>query len=274
MEHITCSKLRSTDFYYDHTISENFDGTILTHTHNTCELLFVVKGNLTYVVEGKKYPLSKNSLIVTRALETHALIANEATDYERYNILFDESTCGTEIFRKIPSNVDVINLNGNELVCGLFKKMEYYCGNSEGEILQTILQHLTSEILFNVILISREQNSSDACTANAVITQAIRYINDNITETLQIERICNALFITKSHLHRLFLTHLNTTPKKYIMEKKLRMAQAEMQTGTPPTEVAVRYGFANYATFYRNYKQHFGVVPSDWTAVTIEQNFF
>ena len=49
--------------------------------------------------------------------------------------------------------------------------------------------------------------------------------------------------------------------------KKLRLAQAEMQTGSHPTEVATRYGFENYATFYRNYKRHFGVAPSECAEV-------
>ena len=72
----------------------------------------------------------------------------------------------------------------------------------------------------------------------------------------------------------MFVAQLNTTPKKYIMIKKLRMAQADLLAGGHPTEVAAHYGFANYATFYRNYKQYFGVVPSEWTAITNERNYF
>ena len=174
----------------------------------------------------------------------------------------------------LPKDLDVINLNGNELVCGLFKKMEYYCKNAEGQALHILLQHLTEELLYNVAQLSREQGVSSSGTANPVISQAIQYINENITEQLSIEMICKALFITKSHLHRMFMTHLNITPKKYIMVKKLRMAQAELQMGEHPTEVSAKYGFVNYATFYRNYKQFFGVVPSEWTDVRLENDAF
>ena len=152
--------------------------------------------------------------------------------------------------------------------------MEYYCSNAEGDTLFKLLTHLTEEILFNIVLISQQQDISSKCTANATVLQAIEFINENITEPLLIETICDALYITKSHLHKLFMTHLNTTPRNYIIVKKLRLAQAEMQAGSSPTEVAARYGFGNYATFYRNYKGYFGVAPSHRTTVTIERKFF
>lgn len=273
MKQVIYSEMASVDFYYVHTIGTEFFETIPTHTHNRCELLFVTRGNITYVVEGKNYQISKNSLIISRALEAHAIIPNEPTEYDRYDILFDETKYG-EVFSKIPKGVDVIKLHGNDLVCGLFKKMEYYCSNAEGEILENLLKNLTQEILFNVALIAQDQTVSSTSTANPVILQAIEYINENITDPLPIEEICEALYITKSYLHRLFVSQLNTTPKKYIMNKKLRMAQADLLAGGHPTEVAVHYGFSNYATFYRNYKQYFGTVPSEWTAITNERNFF
>lgn len=272
MKHDSYTIVEGSVVHYRHSVTSNLFEPVPLHTHNSCELLFVTKGNLTYMVEGKNYLLSKNSLIISRAGEAHAIIPNEPTEYERYDIIIDETKCGPLFYQMIPKELDVINLNGNELACGLFKKMEYYCQNAEGESLRILLQHLTEELLYNVALISREQGISNTSTANPVITQAIAYINENIMEPLTIEMICKALFITKSHLHRMFLTHLNITPKKYIMVKKLRMAQADLQMGGHPTEVSNRYGFANYATFYRNYKQFFGVVPSEWTDVRLEND--
>lgn len=273
MKQVTTSELETSNYYYGHTTAVDFFEVIPTHTHSTCELLFITKGNMVYSVEGKNYPISKNSLIISRASEAHAIYPQEPTEYDRYDLIFDETTYGAELFAQIPKGIDVINLNGNELVCGLFKKMEYYCANAGGETLFKLLTHLTEEILFNIVLISQQQDMSSKCTANATVLQAIEFINENITEPLLIETICEALYITKSHLHKLFITHLNTTPRNYIIAKKLRLAQAEMQAGSSPTEVAARYGFGNYATFYRNYKDYFGVSPSHRTSVTIERHF-
>lgn len=274
MKQVTTSELETSNYYYGHTTAVDFFEVIPTHTHSTCELLFITKGNMVYSVEGKSYPITKNSLIISRASEAHAIYPQEPTEYDRYDLIFDETTYGAELFAQIPKGIDVINLNSNELVCGLFKKMEYYCNNAEGDTLLKLLTHLTEEILFNIVLISQQQDMSSKCTANSTVLEAIEFINENITEPLLIETICEALYITKSHLHKLFMTHLNITPRNYIVTKKLRLAQSEMQAGSSPTEVAVRYGFGNYATFYRNYKSYFGVSPSHRTTVTIERKFF
>lgn len=267
-------KADSDDFLYRHIESIESTHNLSPHTHNSCELLFVAKGNVSYVVEGKKYTVTKNTLIISRALQVHAISCNEPVAYERYNILFDETKYGAKIYKKIPPDIDVIHLNGDELICDLFYKMDHYCSIWEGEELLSLLQHLTEEILYNVVTISKQRDISSVSTSNTIVMQAIRYISDNIREPLPVEKICDALYITKAYLHSLFMTHLNTTPRKYVVGKKLRMAQADLQAGASPTEVSSRYGFADYATFYRNYKHYFGVTPSNWASVPIERSIF
>ena len=253
---------KSDDFIYKHYASTDFTHTE-THSHDICELLFVKKGDITYFVDGKSYQVTKNTLIISRPLKMHAIVANSYSVYDRHDILFDPNHHNAFLYGQIPKNIDVINFSGNELVCGLFKKMDYYCQNCEGEMLKDFLVHLTNEVLFHVLQAARNLEQSDICTVNPVIAQAIGYIDDHITSQLQIETICKELFITKSHLHHLFTTHLNTTPQKYIMFKKLHMAQMELQAGASPTDVCSRYGFSNYSTFYRNYVQCFGINPAN-----------
>ena len=139
MKHNSHSRVEGSVVYYRHTNTSEFFETIPMHTHNSCELLFVTKGNITYMVEGKNYQISRNSLIISWAGEAHSIIPNEPTEYDRYDIIIDETRCGTMFYQMIPKDLDVFNLNGNELVCGLFKKMEYYCQNAEGEALHILL---------------------------------------------------------------------------------------------------------------------------------------
>jgi len=259
----TYAEYECDDFYYSHTVGTDFFVSFPMHAHSFCEILFVAKGDISYAVEGKNYLICKNSLIISRANDTHAIFPNAPTEYDRHVLQFDEGKLGCDLLSKIPAHIDVINLNGNEMLCGLFKKMEYYCNTAKGEMQKKLLTNLTEEALYNVLLLSQNENINDDYTTNAAIVHVTRFINEHITEKLLLESICKELFISKSYLHRLFVTYLNTTPQKYISTKKLRLAQAEIQMGSRPTEVATRYGFENYATFYRNYKRYFGVAPSE-----------
>lgn len=239
------------------------------HTHDICELLFLKKGNVSYNVEGRVYQLSKNCLVISRPLDCHSIYFENPTEYERYNILFDEKKLASDIYSRIPPSVDVINFDGNTLVCDLFRKFEYYGENFEGDELQVMLMHLTEEILYNVLLSSKTLEPRDMYTVSPLINKAIKYIDSNITTPLGIDTICEELYITKSHLHHLFIKHLQISPKQYILSKKLAMAQRELRSGSKPTDVYLTCGFTDYSTFYRDYKKHFGYAPSDEANVKI-----
>lgn len=256
----------------DHYLHRDSFKHVPAHNHQTCELLFVKQGDITYIVEDKQYRVEPNSLIISRPLETHSILVNNPTTYDRYDIIFDEKLLSS-IYSRIPRETNVINFNGNKVVINLFSKMDYYCTHAPNDVLSDLLLHLIGEILYNVLLAEKEQNRSDAYTINPVMAQAIQYINNNITSPLQIDDICDALYITKSHLHHLFIAHLNISPHKYILLKKLRLAQKELQAGASPTEVYSRYGFVNYATFYRNYKRVFGTTPSNASEINPLQRF-
>ena len=80
-----------------------------------------------------------------------------------------------------------------------------------------------------------------------------------------------ALYITKSHLHHLFSKHLQLTPAKYITQKRLMLARRKLRRGEKPTAVFSDCGFEDYATFFRNYKRHFGYSPAEESKAVINR---
>lgn len=263
MDNAIHSSYQFDSLYFRHEVSPDFISSYTLHHHDIPEMLFIKQGDINYTVEGKLYHLSKNCLVLSRAFEMHAIRANLPATYERYDILFDINQFASPVCRNLPNHVDMINFNGNEMVCGLFKKMDYFCKHFEGDDLKNILMNLTEEVLYHVQIASKEAAPNSICTINPIINQALQYINENITAPLCIESICDELYITKSHLHHLFIKHLNISPKKYILSKKLNLAQKQLRGGDKPTVVSYAYGFSDYSTFYRAYKQFFGHTPSE-----------
>ena len=256
------SFFESDDFVFNHMFMESPCDFPL-HIHDVYELIFLRKGDVSYMTEGKIYSLTPNSLLITRPLENHAIIINSHQPYERYNILIDEKILSSYICKKIPPNVDIVNCSANALIRDLFKKMDYYCENLDENELKTILVHLTEEVLYNFVLDSKNSNQNAIYTTNSVIQAAIKYIDSNIHIPLGIDDICKELFISRSHLHSLFIKHLKLTPQKYVLSKKLALAQMELRLGHKATDVYLTCGFADYSTFFRAYKKHFGHAPSE-----------
>ena len=269
MEQIIHSTYTDGDYLYRYMTYNGFTGTVSLHRHEICELLFLKEGNLTYTVEGQSYPLGPNCLVISRPMEAHFLTANGPTRYERYNLLLNPQHFSSRVYEAIPDHIRVIHFGSDTRVSNLFQSMDYYCNRGNQEMLRPILLHLAEEVLYNVLLSQQEAVQSDIDTANPVLVQAIRYIEKNLMTPLRLETICEALYITKSHLHHLFAAHLHTTPRKYIMDLKLRMVQRELQSGRSPTDICTLYGFGSYAAFFRNYKQRYGVSPSQVEAAEV-----
>ena len=49
------------DFLFRYSTDWEFPGEMAVHYHENCELLFIKKGDITYIADGKSYRLSKNS---------------------------------------------------------------------------------------------------------------------------------------------------------------------------------------------------------------------
>ncbi len=235
------------------------------HIHDVCELLFIKRGNPRYFVEGKSYKLSKNTLVFSRPGDRHKVFFDEPGPYERYNILYDEKKIPFDLYKKIPAKLDIINFDGNAMVCDLFKKADYYCEHFKGEKLGVLMKSLTEEIFFNISIAIDENELSDhsSASANPFIIAALGFIEENLTSNLSIDTICDELYITKSHLHHLFINHLQISPKKYILSKRLNLAKKAIRAGQKPIEACMQSGFSDYSTFYRDYKNFFGHCPSE-----------
>lgn len=234
------------------------------HTHAVCELILFKKGKVTYSVQGKNYRLRKDDLIITRPSEMHGVIPNIGSDYERYNILFDEKTLPFDIFKKIPPKIDVINVGHNHIILDAFEKMDYYEKQLPETQLNLLLINLCQEILINVLLeLDTNKTYVNYTVTNEIVSNAIAYIDENLLDIVSVEEVANALFVAKSHLHRLFMKTINISPKKYIVSKKLVLAQREILSGKNPTKLYEKYGFNDYSSFYRAYRNHFGISPSE-----------
>lgn len=233
------------------------------HNHDIFEMIFIKRGDLSYMIEGKLYKPTKNTLIITTPLQNHSFFFHSDTPYERYNILFDEKNLPACLFKKLPTDSMVIHFDSNTLVSDLFQKMDYYCENFVGDDLGHLLMHLVEEVLYNVSLTSGKLIQNDRYTSNPIIQSAITYIDNNLHTPITVCSICDELYISKSHLHHLFMEYLNITPQKYILSKKLSVAQRELRAGRKATEVYTDCGFSDYSTFFRAYKNFFGYAPSD-----------
>jgi len=74
--------------------------------------------------------------------------------------------------------------------------------------------------------------------------------------------LASALKMTPRHLQRIFAVAVGRTPQAWLRERRLHAARQLLLTACTVKEVAYALGFGSASQLSRDFKGHFGVVPS------------
>ena len=242
-----------------------FDGFPL-HEHDHYELVYVKHGCVQYTVEGKNYRVESGECFLTRPGVRHTVKLLRKDIYERYIATFDSSLFTPGIWQAIPEDLDVLRVKGFPVPEQLLQHIDYYASQLDRESFDLLLRRTIEELFINFLLLYKnhaEMVNTQKYTANPILLQALEYINENLHTVISLDALSSHLHITKGYLHQLFVTNLQTSPKKYILTTQLGGARAAIRAGGKPTAVYSDWGFQDYCSFYRNYRKIFGYSPSE-----------
>ena len=266
MKQVLYSEFKDNVLVYNHIRYENLKVEhIPPQTHDVFEMIYLKNGDISYLVEEKSYRISSNTLILTRPGKLHSLQIHDRDAYDRYDIFFEDCTVLGSVLGKIPEGLDVLSFQDNMAILELFEKMDRYCKYFSGEELKTVLADLIEQILYELVIFTRQRDTEheQQHTANPTIAAAIAYIDNHLDADICLDDLCQALYISKSYLHQLFMRHLQSSPHRYIMAKRLLAIRQRIRAGARPTDIYAQYGFSEYSSFYRAYVKQFGYAPSE-----------
>ena len=252
-------------FSFSHSCdSEPQDSYFPLHIHDTNEIFCLVKGDVGYIVEGRRYKLYPGTILLMRSSESHKLIVNSSAEYERYVINFssdfllqngfDSSILSPLINRELGqknrySSKDFQNLSPTIF----FEKIEM-----EGKTVSpkcAVLSNLSSLLsALNIAFLKKSNRDNDE-------GGIIAFVNENLTSNLSVEEIARFAHLSPSQLSRVFKKLSGTSVHEYILSKRLILFQEKIKSGTGVIEASTECGFKDYSAFFRLYKKRFGVSP-------------
>ena len=90
-------------------------------------------------------------------------------------------------------------------------------------------------------------------------------IYERLDEGIDISEVANRAAVSISTLERLFRKHMNTTPRRFIMQAKMSAACDRLiNTGMQVSEVAASLGYGELANFSRAFSKEMGMSPSSY----------
>lgn len=130
-----------------------------------------------------------------------------------------------------------------------------------------LVDEIASRLMIDGVRDGRMKQSLPAdlryATANRTVFSAIRLMEANLFDPVNMSEIARRAGVTQRHLERLFKTEFGKTPKAVYLELRLSEARQEVLGGRRTVmDIALDYGF-EHATFSKAYRRVFGVLPSD-----------
>lgn len=102
-------------------------------------------------------------------------------------------------------------------------------------------------------------------TADPRIAEAIRTINENIDETVSIDRLAGDAHMSKDYFIRLFKHELGATPMQFIIESKMTKAKLMLSSeNISVKEVAYSLGYYDLSYFSRLFRRHTAMTPRQY----------
>ena len=245
-------------------LSENYYQRKKKHAHSRCELFYLVRGDVRYVVGDEKYQLNKHDLIFLPAGTQHYVEILSNSPFELYMLFFEAETIKNGFFLKEPRVFEKVNCAKDTKLLDVFVKFDYYYEHLNRKDCEDIAICLLKELGYNMqIMLSNTPAKKAVVSKDALITKALKYIDENLCNIQSVNEIAQHLYVSKGYFFKLFYENMQTTPKKYILIKRLQLAQRLLGKGEKPTAVALECGFASYCTFFKWYVDYFGYSPSN-----------
>ena len=226
-------------------------------------MLYFISGDADFIIEGSVCRLNRGDLLLIRPRTYHYLHIRSEAAYERYVINFtEEEVAGCEILSEPDQEYVIYNVLENSVIDGFFKTWGEYDETFSDEDRETYIGGGIRTVL-TVLKYCKKQSGVERGGSNYTLKRILRYIDANIEEPINAESIAAEFYVSVSWLAHVFRSHLGISLMRYINQKKMLYAQQLIWQGCPPTEVAVRCHFENYATFYRQYKKILGRSPKE-----------
>jgi AraC family transcriptional regulator, exoenzyme S synthesis regulatory protein ExsA len=234
---------------------------------------------IVYVVEGRKiwhtahgsYDLHKGDCVF---VNKGASIVEQFFDVRFCLIVFfvpDEFICAvlktrtSPVVKSAKKYEPIISIHTSAKLEGFFHSMIPYF-NSGHETDETLL-----ELKFRELILTIADNSGDSeilsyfCSLikepQSVTLQ--RVMEENFCFNLKMEEYAKISNRSLSAFKRDFQKQFNTTPGKWLLQKRLRHALHLLtNVGKTVSEAAFESGFENPSHFSRSFRGHFGVPPT------------
>ena len=255
-------------------------GAIAFHYHNFYEIIYVLEGEYSSMIEDQTYHMKKGDflLINCNVMHKYHYIEKKHESSKRI-ILWITREMLQEISEAGMNLAACFEMNGS---CAYHFPV-YYEEMLRGYLLKLAMDELPDVkmpqakavldkgylslffVYLNILCTKKEfLFSEDDMVSHPLVETVTKYIEDHIKEPITVEDLASQVHMSKYHFLRKFKELTGVTAHTFVTDKRLIVASEMLKEGVGITQAFADSGFSEYSVFLRNFKKAFGVSPGKY----------
>ncbi len=252
--------------YRYHTVGADDMTNFKHHNLNSIEFLqtFTNQGNI--LADTKLLPMVYGALYILDASAPHCTAPTFPEEYERNLICFDRNDF-----------ISFIQIAGCEDIYKELFESGYICiklPKDKIEIADKIFKHtyfenksklLVTSALVDFSVLLNDKNPSVLPKDLGIVSLAIDYIENNLSDDLSTSAIAESLNVSKYYLCHLFHKKAGMCLTKYVKEKRLKTAsELLLKNQFTISEISEKIGYLSTAYFCKDFKERYGMTATKY----------
>lgn len=259
----------------------------ILHRHEYIEVVYIVSGTATHVIENQSYCAKPGDLYIINVNTAHKFCVDKLSDepFVAYDLMFtpeffDSALAGNYTFESLGDSYmfRFLSQDSNESIgvsdsiytmfSDLFKKMYAEYRERENGYMEIIRAYLLQVLITVIRMKDRQKNKISRNKEQAVQTVA-NYIEEHYESTISVQSLADMVYLSADYLGRIFREITGESVSARIQRVRIRRA-CYLLTATERTvsDIASDCGFKDTKFFYNVFKKHVGVAPGDYRKQT------
>lgn len=245
------------------------------HSHSFYEILYCRNTcGAEYLVESQRYRLEQGDIVMIPPGVSHRpLLPPDMTEPFMRDILWLTPEFIDTVARLFPGQVENANNKTNlfhtagtkwESIGDIFRK-----GVKESE---RQMPGWEAAVIGNTVtLLTTLKRALLDCTTMPLsaetpelLDQVMAYVEDHLAEKITLSEIARHFFVSEATISLTFRKKMGTSFHRCLNQRRLIAAKTLIAEGMLLETVGEQVGFADYSTFYRAFKQEYGISPRQY----------